>query len=431
MKLSIKNFQSIEYQEFEFNNFSILIGSSNLGKSAIVRALRAVLYNEFDKSYIRFGEDTTNISLELNTNISKIEYTRSYKKSINEYKVYYSDGKIEILDKVGIESIQPLKDLGFKYLELDRSNDKINTNFQSQLEGLFLFNSSDVIISSFFNKVFNVDKYENALRECNKDITQFTKDYNLAIETNTSIDSQLNDAKIINEDLKIKYDNILNIKNKFDSLLNIKNKIDLLKIHTSTIHTLNSDLSNIKSIKNYLNKSNSLLNKIVLINTYSTKCIQYDKFKNNITYIDLINLKYTDFLISLNKVFKLKSFKTICIKYNTENTRNMNTKIILKKIITSSKTLINIVYIKNIIHVNSKYLTTKSKLVYTNTLLHSYSKFKINLQKINTIFKLASFYINLQSLKDSIKSYNIKDELNRILLHNNRLCDKCGNICAC
>lgn len=41
--LSINNFQSIKKAEFNFEGFSVICGKSNLGKSAIRRALQTIL----------------------------------------------------------------------------------------------------------------------------------------------------------------------------------------------------------------------------------------------------------------------------------------------------------------------------------------------------------------------------------------------------
>jgi ABC-type transporter Mla maintaining outer membrane lipid asymmetry ATPase subunit MlaF len=46
-KLIIENFQSHKYTEVDFSEgFNIIFGPSDYGKSAIIRALRWVLYNE-------------------------------------------------------------------------------------------------------------------------------------------------------------------------------------------------------------------------------------------------------------------------------------------------------------------------------------------------------------------------------------------------
>lgn len=63
-KVHIENFQSIEDAELEVHGLTIITGQNNAGKSAIMRAIRAVFTNPRSNSYIRHGKDHVRVRIE-------------------------------------------------------------------------------------------------------------------------------------------------------------------------------------------------------------------------------------------------------------------------------------------------------------------------------------------------------------------------------
>jgi len=57
VRIEIKNFQSIAHEVVEVDGFSALVGRSNIGKSAVVRAVKAALTGAPADSYVRHGVD--------------------------------------------------------------------------------------------------------------------------------------------------------------------------------------------------------------------------------------------------------------------------------------------------------------------------------------------------------------------------------------
>jgi exonuclease SbcC len=60
--LTIKNYQSHKDTELHLGKFTVLVGPSNVGKSAIVRAIKALASNQSGKDFITHGEQTMQIS---------------------------------------------------------------------------------------------------------------------------------------------------------------------------------------------------------------------------------------------------------------------------------------------------------------------------------------------------------------------------------
>ena len=67
-KVRIQNFQSIEDNTIEFGRLTVLVGAGDAGKSAVLRAIRAVLLNTGTDEDIREGEDAVLVELWLEDN---------------------------------------------------------------------------------------------------------------------------------------------------------------------------------------------------------------------------------------------------------------------------------------------------------------------------------------------------------------------------
>lgn len=165
--LSICNFQSIKEAEINLRGFVAIQGDSDLGKSAIVRALRSLLFNEWDPGYLRDGEKECQLSLEIPSPypLSRVSLFKSEKR--NEYILEFRDGReTKSYPKIGRDTPQELKDIGFTPIISERK-DSFNLNIQPQLKPLFLVTNTGTELTSFFNTLFGIEKYERANRSIN------------------------------------------------------------------------------------------------------------------------------------------------------------------------------------------------------------------------------------------------------------------------
>ena len=62
-RLRIRNFQSLEDIDLELGQFTVIIGESDTGKSAIIRALKYALINKVGTGFIRHGEKQAAVEL--------------------------------------------------------------------------------------------------------------------------------------------------------------------------------------------------------------------------------------------------------------------------------------------------------------------------------------------------------------------------------
>ncbi len=90
-KINISNFQIWDKAEISFKNFNVIRGSSNSGKSAIVRAINMALNNDWHKSWLRKNQNKTTVKLIFNDE-SFIERTRG---SVNSVSIRETNKKEE------------------------------------------------------------------------------------------------------------------------------------------------------------------------------------------------------------------------------------------------------------------------------------------------------------------------------------------------
>lgn len=185
--LNIQNFQSIQSLSLPVKGFTALVGKSNRGKSAIIRALRAILLNEWSAGYVRAGEKETLISFEIkektpyllalfpNLDIRKIFLS----KPLNEYQILLEDGSTLKYPKVGKGTPEKFEELNLANIVTER-DDTYNLNFQGQLDPLFLITNTEVELTSFINKIFDISRFEKALREMKSDDIKIARELSSA-----------------------------------------------------------------------------------------------------------------------------------------------------------------------------------------------------------------------------------------------------------
>jgi exonuclease SbcC len=178
--LSIKNYQSHHNSEFTFHEgVNVVIGSSDSGKTAIIRALRWIINNSpSGDSFRTYGSKETDIILKTFDN-DLILKTKSNSK--NEYKIRYNNrhSEPEIFKAFGQgipKEIQHLLNIN-------------NINFQYQLDSPFLLSSSSGEVARILNNTVNLD----IIDQCLSSIAKRSRD------TQRQLDYETNQLKDLEE----------------------------------------------------------------------------------------------------------------------------------------------------------------------------------------------------------------------------------------
>ncbi len=139
-RVTAKNFQSWKNFSLKVKGFTVIIGPSDRGKSAIIRALRGILRNEVGAPHIRFGEKEASVSLEFEGEDS-IELTR------NSRTTTYKVGDEEFSKLAG--GVPPaIAEL--RCNTVDVNGVKLDPIFASQFDQQFMLTMSPAELNSIF-----------------------------------------------------------------------------------------------------------------------------------------------------------------------------------------------------------------------------------------------------------------------------------------
>lgn len=186
--IKLENFQSHKETKLNFHEgVNVIIGASDVGKTAILRALIWVKDNQpSGTEFQSHWGGTTRVSVELAEGHTVIR-TRSSKE--NTYTIIYPDGEKEVFKAFG----QSVPEKVSSVLNLSE------VNIQKQLDGPFLLSKSPSEVARFLNKIVRLDIIDEAQSNINSDIRRINsakKDVELNL---TALDSQLADLQWITE----------------------------------------------------------------------------------------------------------------------------------------------------------------------------------------------------------------------------------------
>ncbi len=195
-KLIIENFQSHRYTEIDFSGgFNIIFGPSDFGKSAIIRALKWVLYNEpRGTDFIRHGATLAKVTMVLSNGYTII---RERSRSKNSYILIDPEGKNMTFEGFGNEiPAEIIKAHGIPKYELD-SDSSSSLNIGEQLEGPFLLSETGAVRAKAIGKLIGLHIIDKAIRNCNLDIRRENQIEEKTRNDLTEVETKLSEYKYL------------------------------------------------------------------------------------------------------------------------------------------------------------------------------------------------------------------------------------------
>lgn len=150
----VENFQSLAVVPMMFDQFTVLVGPSNSGKSAFLRAIRSLVRNTFVPANVRQGQTKAIVLIYLNGHIISSERGKSLSTYYLEDDPYPKSGK-----SVPPEIVQALK---MPLIE------GIDPHFSFQFDRPFLLAESGSTAASVIGSLTNVSVLHAAVREANR-----------------------------------------------------------------------------------------------------------------------------------------------------------------------------------------------------------------------------------------------------------------------
>jgi DNA repair protein SbcC/Rad50 len=196
-RLDINNFQSLKDVHLDLGLLTVIVGDSNCGKSATIRALQALASNARGSSFVTLGQKAASVSAssdDFKVTLEKSEGSSSYKlSSLASPEVSYTklagDVPKEITDILGLEPIR----------------EGSSINFAGQHDSPFLLTDSGSSVARTLGDLTNVIVVFEAVREANRIRTSANSDLRLRskdLEENSAQLVELDSLKTRAEHLK-------------------------------------------------------------------------------------------------------------------------------------------------------------------------------------------------------------------------------------
>jgi len=168
-RLHIENFQSHKNLTLDFSDgLNVIVGPSDSGKTAVIRALRWCLFNEpRGVDFIRMGESAASVEVTFDDDMM---LRRERSNKVNRYVLRLPDGEEQTYDRFG-NDVPPeiLAAHGIRAIEVDPERSEV-LNIASQLEGPFLLSAPGPTKARAIGKISGVHVLDTALRNTLRDL---------------------------------------------------------------------------------------------------------------------------------------------------------------------------------------------------------------------------------------------------------------------
>lgn len=163
-QVSVKGYQSLHDLELELENFTLIFGESDSGKSAFIRALKGWAENQPGDSFITVGRKSSSVKVELDDGTDIV-----WNKPSNEFLL--GDGVTHrTFSKAGRTVPDEVREhTGFIDVVFDEDYSDL-INFASQFDPPFLLTESGTRIAKVFGKLSGTEFIYNAQRLAAKEI---------------------------------------------------------------------------------------------------------------------------------------------------------------------------------------------------------------------------------------------------------------------
>lgn len=172
-KIILVNFQSHVYSELSLSRgVNVIVGPSDSGKTAIMRALRWNMFNDpSGVEFVREGESEVSVTVRFQNNV-EVERRRS--RSKNQYILRRPDEEELVFEGFGKNVPAEIEEaIGIKKIMLDDKK-SLPLNFSDQLDGPFLLQETDAYKAQAIGRMVGVDLLDETMRDTLRDKKQIS-----------------------------------------------------------------------------------------------------------------------------------------------------------------------------------------------------------------------------------------------------------------
>lgn len=155
IKISIRDYQSIESLDLELSGFTCITGPTNIGKSAVVRAISSAILNKSVVGAVRKGKKFCSVD------IDGLKWEKGERVGR-----YWVPGEDKPRDGIGQGQTEVTEILGFRSVKV---GDKyINPWLATQFNQIFLMEDSGPAVTDFISDIAHLKSLQNAIVHCTR-----------------------------------------------------------------------------------------------------------------------------------------------------------------------------------------------------------------------------------------------------------------------
>lgn len=165
MKVLIRNFQSLQLVSLVVEGLTVIVGPSNIGKSALIRAISSALYGRAGEDFVRRGANATEVDIvdapKVGGGTLNVEWHKG--KGVNKFVI---DGAT--YDKVARDVPVHLVKAG--YHELQINDEYIRPQVSEQFDRMFLLDRAGSFVHDVIAQASRLSVLLRADRSCSSDL---------------------------------------------------------------------------------------------------------------------------------------------------------------------------------------------------------------------------------------------------------------------
>lgn len=163
-RVECRNFQSLKHVDLDLGVFTVIVGPSSSGKSALIRAFKALASNVRGSGVITRGQKDMAITARTETHTVTLE--RSERSGL--YRIADPDGTHRLYTKLAGDVPEQVTAV----LRIDPVTDGQSVNFASQFDKPYLLDESGATVARVLGELTNVTTIFEAVRSANRIRTQ-------------------------------------------------------------------------------------------------------------------------------------------------------------------------------------------------------------------------------------------------------------------
>ncbi|MGM0369416.1 MAG: AAA family ATPase [Bacillota bacterium] len=303
VKVKLKNFQSHKKTTIEFaTGFNVITGPSDEGKSAIVRALNWVFYNEpAGTDYIRVGSSRCEVMVEFNTGYQIIR-SRTPSNSRNRYELINPEGEKQVFEKVGRDVPQEIINIhGMPKIDFDQDF-KMNLNFDHQLGGPFLLDNSQANSAKVIGGLLDVHLVDSAIRDTTNDITTQKREERQLEDRKNELDNKLKEF----DHLPQLAEEIARKEKLFTKIKDVKSRLEQVKSYQNRLLEIDKKIKKHKKIMKHLQHLDQVKELLRDSERNKKKLVQLEELNKDINQVNKTSEKIKTILTEVNKIEEVK-----------------------------------------------------------------------------------------------------------------------------